>query len=98
MQAIKHFTTTDELIDLYGGDEAVAKYFGLGQNAVRMWRTDRRGYFPPYTYAEWHRMMKRRRYAAPDALWKQLVPPSKEKPSHERPTDGPDVHPAHPVP
>lgn len=64
---MKKLTTTTEIIDQLGGNEAVATLLKAHGKAVANWRYF--GIFPANTYLVLKRALKKHGYTAPDELW-----------------------------
>ena len=86
---VSQINSAEELIDLFGGNAAVAKLFGTTHKAVHNWRS--RG-LPPTTYVGFQRLLTNKGLEAPMRLWRQrpveLVWPNRELvEEHPSPTD-----------
>jgi hypothetical protein len=69
----KILTSAAEVVTELGGIAAVAELTGRSYHAAGNWPTWTKS-FPPDTYVELTKALKRRRVKAPDSLW-GMVPP-----------------------
>ena len=76
---VSQIKSAEELIDLFGGNTAVAKLFGTTHKAVHNWRS--RG-LPPTTYVGFQRLLTNKGLEAPMGLWRQR-PVELTWPNHE---------------